>query len=68
MSALFGVVHMASIGYAIFAGLLGAYLGVLLLLTGNLFVAVAVHALFDFVALLLISRMTLSPASEPGLP
>ena len=68
VSALFGVVHMVSIGYAIVAGLLGAYLGTLLLLTGNLFVAVAVHALFDFVAILLIVRMTLSPASEPGLP
>ncbi len=68
VSAVFGVVHMVSIGYAIFAGLLGAYLGMLLLLTGNLFVPVAVHALFDFVAILLVSRMTLSPASEPGLP
>ncbi len=68
VSVLFGVVHMVSIGYAIVAGLLGAYLGMLLLLTGNLFVAVAVHTLFDFVALLVISRMTLSPASEPGLP
>jgi len=68
VSALFGAVHMVSIGYAIVAGLLGAYLGTLLLLTGNLFVAVAVHTLFDFVALLMISRMTLSPASEPGLP
>ncbi len=68
VSALFGVVHMVSIGYAIVAGLLGVYLGTLLLLTGNLFVAVAVHTLFDFVALLVISRMTLSPASEPGLP
>ena len=68
VSAVFGVVHMVSIGYAIFAGLLGLYLGTLLLLTGNIFVAVAVHALFDFVAILLVSRMTLSPASEPGLP
>ncbi len=68
VSALFGVVHAVSIGYAIVAGLLGVYLGMLLLLTGNLFLAVAVHALFDFGALLLISRMTLPPASEPGLP
>jgi membrane protease YdiL (CAAX protease family) len=59
VSALFGVAHMVSIGYAIIAGLLGAYLGALLLLTGNLFVAVAVHALFDVVALLLILRMPL---------
>ncbi len=56
VSALFGVVHMVSTGYAIVAGLLGAYLGALLLLTGNLLVPVAVHALFDFAALLVISR------------
>ena len=68
VSALFGVVHAVSRGYAIVAGLLGFYLGTLLLLTGNLFVVVAVHALFDFFAILLISRMTLSPACEPGLP
>ncbi len=43
-------------------------MGTLLLLTGTLFVAVAVHALFDFFAILLISRMTLSPVSAPGLP
>ncbi len=68
VSALYCVVHAVTAGYAIVAGLLGFYLGTLLLLTGNLFVPVAVHALFDFVALLLISRMTLSPATEPGLP
>ena len=68
VSALFGLAHYVSLGYAIIAGLLGAYMGALLLLTGNLFVAMAVHALFDFAALLFISRMTLSPATEPGLP
>ncbi len=68
VSALFGIVHSVSIGYAIVAGLLGVYLGTLLLVTGNLFVPVAVHALFDFAEILLITRMTLSPASEPGLP
>jgi membrane protease YdiL (CAAX protease family) len=60
--------HYVSLGYAIIAGLLGTYMGALLLLTGNLFVAMAVHALFDFAALLFISRMTLSPVTEPGLP
>jgi len=43
VSALFGLVHMVSIGYAIIAGLLGVYLGTLLLLTGNLFVPMAVQ-------------------------
>jgi membrane protease YdiL (CAAX protease family) len=57
VSVLFGLAHAVSISYAIITGLLGFYLGMLLLLTGNLFVAVAVHALFDFVALLLYLRM-----------
>ncbi len=68
VSALFGLAHYVSLGYAIVAGLLGVYMGTLVLVTGNLFVAIAVHALFDFAALLFISRMTLSPATEPGLP
>ena len=68
VSALFGLAHYVSLSYAIITGLLGVYMGTLLLLTGNLFVAVAVHALFDFFAILLISRMTLSPVSAPGLP
>ncbi len=66
VSALFGLAHSLSIAYAIITGLLGVYLGSLLLLTGNLFVAIAVHALFDFVSLLLISQWTLSPVTEPG--
>ena len=68
VSALFGLAHYVSLGYAIVTGLLGVYMGTLLLVTGNLFVAIAVHALFDFAALLFISRMTISPATEPGLP
>ena len=66
ISALFGLVHAVSIGYAIFAGLIGAYLGALLLVTGNLFVPMAVHALFDFVAILLVLRVVRPPASEPA--
>ncbi len=68
VSALFGLAHYVSLSYAITTGLLGVYMGALLLLTGNLFVAMAVHALFDFAALASISRMTLSPAAEPGVP
>jgi len=68
VSVLFGLAHYVSLGYAIITGLLGLYMGALLLLTGNLFVPIAVHALFDFAALIFISRMTLSPATEPGSP
>ena len=65
VSVLFGLAHFASLVYAIVAALIGFYLGTLLLLTGNLFVAILVHALFDFVAILFFSRMALPPATEP---
>ena len=65
VSVLFGLAHYVSLSYAIIVGLLGFYMGALLLVTGNLFVAIAVHALYDFAVLLLISRMMLSPATEP---
>ena len=65
VSVLFGVIHWVSSGYALVAGLIGLYLGTLLLVTGNLFVAIAVHALFDFGAILMISRMLPPPATEP---
>ncbi len=64
ISILFGVLHWVSAGYALFAGLIGLYLGALLLLTGNILVPTVVHALFDFAALLVISRMTTAPATE----
>ena len=66
VSALFGLAHYVSRGYAIVAGLIGLYLGVLQLVTGNLFVAIAVHALFDFVALVWLSQVPFSPAAERG--
>ena len=62
VSVLFGLAHYVSLGYAIITGLLGLYMGALLLATGNLFVPIAVHALFDIAALAFISRM------RPELP
>ena len=38
------------------AGLFGLYLGALWLLTGNLLVAIAAHAVYDFFALLYLVR------------
>jgi hypothetical protein len=64
VSALFGVVHWASWVYALAAGMIGLYLGIIFLVTGNLFVAIAVHALYDFGAILVISRMLQQPATD----
>ena len=51
-SILFGMAHFASAAYAVLAGVVGAYLGALFLLQGNLLVPVMAHALYDFVALM----------------
>jgi membrane protease YdiL (CAAX protease family) len=50
-SVLFGLLHLITPTYALLAALMGAYLGWLYAQTGNLFVAIMVHALYDFFAL-----------------
>ena len=50
-STLFGLAHSITPTYAVVAGLIGAYLGALAALTGNLLVPVIAHALYDFAAL-----------------
>ena len=51
-SVLFGLAHFASAGYAVLAGVVGAYLGAVFLAQGNLLVPILAHALYDFVALM----------------
>lgn len=55
-SAVFGMLHFITPAYALFAGTMGAYLGLLYVLTGNLMVPIIVHALYDFIALLYLLR------------
>lgn len=55
-SVLFGLVHFASRTYALVAGIMGCYLGILFLLTGSLVVPIVTHALYDFGALLVLAR------------
>ena len=55
-SALFGVCHWITTSYAVLAGLMGMYLGALLLITDNLLTPVATHAVYDFVALVYLTR------------
>jgi membrane protease YdiL (CAAX protease family) len=55
-SALFGLVHFASRAYAVLAGVMGLYLGTLLLIQGTLLAPVITHALYDFVALVYVAR------------
>ncbi len=50
-SSLFGLLHPVTAAYAVMAGLIGLYLGVLAIWHDNLLVPMVVHALYDFVAL-----------------
>lgn len=55
-SVVFGLGHAATWGYAAVATLIGAYLGVLWLATGNLLCPVTAHAVYDFLALVYLMR------------
>ena len=55
-SLLFGAAHAVTWTYAVYATLVGVYLGWLWLATGNLLVPAIVHAAYDFVALVYLAR------------
>jgi len=55
-SVAFGLAHMLSTTYAILAALIGGYLGLLLIWTGNLLAPALAHGLYDFIALLYMVR------------
>ncbi len=55
-SAIFGFAHYLSATYAIYAGLTGLYLGVIYQVSGNLYIVMVIHALYDFIALVYLVR------------
>ncbi|MGH7509544.1 MAG: lysostaphin resistance A-like protein [Gemmatimonadales bacterium] len=55
-SVLFGLVHFVSRTYAVFATVVGLYLGGLFLLGDGLLAPIVTHALYDFVALIYVVR------------
>jgi membrane protease YdiL (CAAX protease family) len=55
-SVIFGLVHYLSATYAIYAGLTGIYLGVIYQVSGNLYIVMVIHALYDFIALVYLVR------------
>ena len=63
-AALFGLAHWITPTYALLAGIVGAYLGGLLLVSGNLLAPIVAHALYDLVALTLLVRLKPAPASS----
>jgi membrane protease YdiL (CAAX protease family) len=56
-AVLFGLAHWVTPTYALLAGIVGAYLGWLLLVSGNLLVPIVAHAMYDLVALTLLVRL-----------
>lgn len=55
-SVLFGAVHAVTRAYAVLATLIGALLGALLIWSDGVLAPILVHALYDFVALLVLLR------------
>jgi len=55
-SFVFGCFHPLSTTYAVLAALIGLYLGLLLIFSGNLLAPALAHGLYDFVALVYMVR------------
>jgi membrane protease YdiL (CAAX protease family) len=64
-AVLFGVGHWVSRSYAVLAGAIGVYLGLLFLLTGNLLAPIVTHTLYDVAALSVLARRR--PAASDGV-
>jgi membrane protease YdiL (CAAX protease family) len=58
---LFGAVHWLTPTYALLAGAVGIYLGALYAVSGNLLAPVVAHALYDFIALMVLARVKPTP-------
>jgi membrane protease YdiL (CAAX protease family) len=56
-SLLFGAAHLITLTYAVLATVMGAYLGLIWIWTGNLLTPMIAHALYDFAALLYLLRL-----------
>jgi hypothetical protein len=63
-SALFGLFHPITISYTVLAALLGAYLGWVYVLTGNLLAPIIAHAAYDFVVLVYLLQEAEPPIEE----
>jgi membrane protease YdiL (CAAX protease family) len=50
-SVVFGLLHARNAAYAAIAGLVGLYLGMLFVITGDLVAPIVTHAIYDYIAL-----------------
>ena len=56
VSLVFGLAHYLSSTYAIYASLIGLYLGIIYQVSGNLYLVMAIHAVYDFIALVFLGK------------
>jgi len=63
-SLLFGIGHWLSASYAALAAAIGAYLGLVFLLSGNLLASIVAHAAYDVVALFVLVRRATATVGE----
>lgn len=64
-SIAFGLAHPISPMYVVVTGLIGVYMALLLIWSGNLLVPIAAHAFYDFIQLVLMTReIRQRPSSE----
>ena len=63
-SLVFGFLHYLSSAYAVYAFITSIYLGIIYHLTGNVFIVMAIHAVYDFVALVYLVRKSKDVSSE----
>jgi len=63
-SLMFGLVHALSVSYAVFATLMGAWLGLLWIASGNLVVPIVAHAAYDFLTLVYLRRKVILTRSS----
>ena len=57
VAVLFGAAHSVNLGYALLAGVIGLYLGWIWMLSDNLMVPMAAHAVYDFFALVYLVKI-----------
>ncbi len=65
-SITFGLVHAVTPAYAVLATCIGLYLGSILIVTESLVAPVVVHALYDFIAFLVLIRRAESQPKDRG--
>ena len=61
-SVVFGLAHFLTLTYAVYATVIGVYLGALLIVSGNLLVPILAHAVYDLLALVYLVYVRLPAA------